>query len=150
MRRLIGFIDPERLAGGHHPSGRSNLPYETGQSRCQVRRQLDALVTDRQPAIGIIDDSHPLADDAGPGQTEYDKAPISETSAPDAQRSNRMDFTIGLNIGDDGKILIHIRIPEDEGFTISEAERFRDLLDKQITVARSMSDGEENMRRFRN
>ena len=46
-----------------------------------------------------------------------------------------MDFTIGLNIGDDGKILIHIRIPEDEGFTISEAERFRDLLDKQITVA---------------
>ncbi len=61
-----------------------------------------------------------------------------------------MDFTIGLNIGDDGKILIHIRIPEDEGFTISEAERFRDLLDKQITVARAMSDGEENMRRFRN
>jgi hypothetical protein len=60
-----------------------------------------------------------------------------------------MDFTIGLNIGDDGKILIHIRIPEDEGFTISEAERFRDLLDKQITVARSISDGEENMRRFR-
>ena len=59
-----------------------------------------------------------------------------------------MDFTIGLNIGDDGKILIHIRIPEDEGFTISEAERFRDLLDKQITVARSMSEGEENMRRF--
>ncbi len=47
-----------------------------------------------------------------------------------------MDFTIGLNIGDDGKILIH--------------KRFRDLLDKQITVARSMSDGEENMRRFRN
>jgi hypothetical protein len=94
--------------------------------------------------------SHPLADDAGPDQTEYDKAPISETSAPDAQRSNRMDFTIGLNIGDDGKILIHIRIPEDEGFTISEAERFRDLLDKQITVARSMSDGEENKRRLRN
>ena len=61
-----------------------------------------------------------------------------------------MDFTIGLNIGDDGKILIHIRIPEDEGFTIREAERFRDLLDKQITVARSMSDGEENMRRLRN
>jgi hypothetical protein len=26
-----------------------------------------------------------------------------------------MDFTIGLNIGDDGKILIHIRIPEGEG-----------------------------------
>jgi hypothetical protein len=52
-----------------------------------------------------------------------------------------MDFTIGLNIGEDGKILIHIRIPEDEGFTINEAERFRDLLDKQITVARSMSDG---------
>jgi hypothetical protein len=44
----------------------------------------------------------------------------------------------------------HIRIPEDEGFTISEAERFRYLLDKQITVARSMSDGEENTRRFRN
>ena len=42
-----------------------------------------------------------------------------------------MDFTIGLNIGEDGKILIHIRIPEDEGFTINEAERFRDLLDKQ-------------------
>jgi hypothetical protein len=58
-------------------------------------------------------------------------------------------FTIGLNIGEDGKILIHIRIPEDEGFTINEAERFRDLLDKQITVARSMSDGEENTRRFR-
>jgi len=28
-----------------------------------------------------------------------------------------MGFTIGLNIGDDGKILIHIRSPEDEGFT---------------------------------
>jgi hypothetical protein len=30
MRRLISFIDPERLAGGqgNHPSGRSNLPYE--------------------------------------------------------------------------------------------------------------------------
>jgi hypothetical protein len=83
-------------------------------------------------------------------QVEYDKPPISETSAPDAKRSNRMDFTIGLNIGEDGKILIHIRIPEDEGFTINEAERFRDLLDKQITVARSMSDGEENTRRFRN
>ena len=68
----------------------------------------------------------------------------------DAKRGNRMDFTIGLNIGEDGKILIHIRIPEDEGFTISEAERFRDLLDKQITVARSMSDGEENRRRFPN
>ena len=61
-----------------------------------------------------------------------------------------MDFTIGLNIGEDGKILIHIRIPEDEGFTINEAERFRDLLDKQITVARSMSDGEESTRRSRN
>ena len=61
-----------------------------------------------------------------------------------------MDFTIGLNIGDDGKILIHIRIPEDEGFTISEAECFRDLLDKQITVARSMSDSAENTRRLRN
>jgi hypothetical protein len=36
------------------------------------------------------------------------------------------------------------------GRTISEAERFRDLLDKRITEARSMSDGEENMRRFRN
>jgi hypothetical protein len=82
-------------------------------------------------------------------QVEYDKAPISETSAPDAKRSNRMDFTIGLNISEDGKILIHIRIPEDEGFTINEAERFRDLLDKQITVARSMSDGAENTRRFR-
>jgi hypothetical protein len=51
-----------------------------------------------------------------------------------------MDFTIGVNIGDDGKILINIRIPDDEGFTISEAERFRDLLDKQITVARSVSE----------
>ena len=49
----------------------------------------------------------------------------AETPAPDGKRSNRLDFTIGLSIGDDGKILIHIRIPEDEGFTISEAERFR-------------------------
>jgi hypothetical protein len=60
-----------------------------------------------------------------------------------------MDFTIGVNIGDDGKILINIRIPDDEGFTIGEAERFRDLLDKQIAVARSVSDGEENMKRYR-
>jgi hypothetical protein len=29
MRKLIGFIDPERLVGGSKsPSGRSNLPYE--------------------------------------------------------------------------------------------------------------------------
>jgi len=60
-----------------------------------------------------------------------------------------MDFTIGVNVGDDGKILINIRIPGDEGFTISEAERFRDLLDKQITVARSVSENEENMKRCR-
>jgi hypothetical protein len=59
-----------------------------------------------------------------------------------------MDFTIGVNIGDDGKILINIRIPDDEGFTISEAERFRDLLDKQITVARSVSESEENVKRY--
>ena len=59
-----------------------------------------------------------------------------------------MDFTIGVNIGDDGKILINIRIPDDEGFTISEAERFRDLLDKQITVARSVSEREENVKRY--
>jgi hypothetical protein len=60
-----------------------------------------------------------------------------------------MDFTIGVNVGDDGKILINIRIPDDQGFTISEAERFRDLLDKQITVAGSMTDSEENMKRHR-
>jgi hypothetical protein len=59
-----------------------------------------------------------------------------------------MDFTIGVSIGDDGKILINIRIPDDEGFTISEAERFRDLLDKQITVARSVSESEENVKRY--
>ena len=60
-----------------------------------------------------------------------------------------MDFTIGVNVGDDGKILINIRIPDDEGFTISEAERFRNLLDKQITVARSVSENEENKKRCR-
>ena len=40
------------------------------------------------------------------------------------ERNNRMDFTIGVNVGDDGKILINVRIPDDEGFTIIEAERF--------------------------
>jgi hypothetical protein len=60
-----------------------------------------------------------------------------------------MDFTIGVNVGDDGKILINVRIPDDEGFTIIEAERFRDLLDKQINVARSVSESEENTKRYR-
>jgi hypothetical protein len=49
-----------------------------------------------------------------------------------------MDFTIGVNVGDDGKILINVRIPDDEGFTIIEAERFRDLLDN--TAVRLISE----------
>src|SRR4029077_21221730 len=93
----LGLATKLFIADYRHPS----RPDRTGEAVEGAVGQLDALVTDRQPAIGIIADSHPLADDAGPGQTEYDKAPISETSAPDAQRSNRMDFTIGLNIGDD-------------------------------------------------
>ena len=36
-----------------------------------------------------------------------------------------MDFTIGVNVGDDGKILINVRIPDDEGFTTRKKRRPR-------------------------
>jgi hypothetical protein len=64
-----------------------------GNCRAGVRRIVLVCETSPPADQGIIDDSHPLADDAGPDQTEYDKALICETSAPEAQRSNRVDFT---------------------------------------------------------
>ena len=60
-----------------------------------------------------------------------------------------MDFTVGVNVGYDDRILIHIRIPDDEGLTITQAESLRDLLDKQITMARSLASSEENVKRYR-